>query len=165
MRGFTDCVRSRGAGGNNPEIRSAGPQIDRDQARAHIADQRGNRERRNFSRTALGQHTQLGFVSKHAADARANDDAHAVAIFLRHIQRGIFHGLPRGDIPKMRVAIVATRFLRIHVQGRIPVAHLSPDLRSEILGIKQTNPINTRAPRDQTAPESVNIMSNRSNRT
>ena len=159
MRGFTDRVRARRAGGNNPEIGPTCPEVDRDQARTHVADQRGNRERRNFARATLGQHAQLRFVREHAANTRTDDDADAVTIFLRHIQRGIFYGLARSDVTKMRVTIVAARFLGIHVRGRFPIAHLGADLRSEILGIKQTDPINAGAPRDQAAPEGVNIMS------
>jgi hypothetical protein len=130
-------VRARGAGGNETEVRTASTILDRHQTRAHVSDQRRYGKRRYFAWTAFRQNLQLGFEGEHAANTGPNHDSDPIAVLPVHINAGISESLFGRHEPKMRIAIVASRFLRIHVLRRIPVAHLGSNLAGKIRRIKE----------------------------
>ena len=78
------------------------------------------------------------------------------------MEPGIAHRLAGGAKTELRVAIVAPRILRIHVQGGVPVAHLGADLAGIVGGIELRDAVDATAAGDETGPEGIDRMAERS---
>jgi len=161
VHGLTQRVGGGGTGSHDTEVRAAGAEFDADESAADVADQRGNGERGNFARTFFEEVLQLVFVGLHATDTGTNDDADAVAVFLRHVDAAILDGMLGGDETELGVAVVATRLLRVHMFLRLPVAHFGTDLTGHGLGIEQGDPVDTALAGKDVFPERIDILAER----
>ena len=127
--------------------------MNRHHARANIANQRGDREGRNFPWSPVDQATKLLLVGKHASDTRAHNYADLIRILLIEIQSGVGDCLSGCHKAKVRVAIVPARILGIHVLIHIPVPNLGTDMTGIGFRIEQTHAINAGLTRLQAGPK------------
>lgn len=148
-------------GRDEAEIGPARAILDGDQARTHVADQRGDREGRHLARPTLHEHAQLVLKRVHAADSRPDHHAHAVGILAGHVDSRIGHRLLRRHETKVRIAVVAPRFLGIHVLRRIPIEHLGANLAGELGRIELRHPLDAATTGQQAGPERINVMTDR----
>ncbi len=155
MHGFADGVGAGGTCGHNAEIRTARANLDGKHTRADVADQRWNGERRNLAGAALHELPQLQLVGHHAADAGADEHANPVGIFLRHVEARVRKRLLGGAKSEMRVTVIATSLLGIHVLLDIPAANLRADLGGVGRWIKQGDAVDAAFAGQKAGPEGI----------
>ena len=94
----------------------------------------------------------------HSTDTGSDDDAHPVAVLLRHVYPGIRDGLFRGHEPEMRVPVVAPGLLGVHQEVDVPVAHLRADLAGEERRVEVGDAVDADLAGDEPGPERAHVM-------
>ena len=91
--GVADGVGGGGAGGCRGFVGAARAVLDGDVAGGEVDDGAGDEEGRDLAGAAVEQIDVLAFDDVEAADAGADVDADAIAIFVGDLEAGVCHGL------------------------------------------------------------------------
>ena len=110
--GFAETVVSRRACADGREIRPFVTVVDRHQARDHVDNRSGNKERRNLAHAAMRVSLLRLLDHRQSADAGSNADADAFLVPAIIVEPGISDGFHRRNESEMIEGVVATRLLR-----------------------------------------------------
>ena len=124
---LADGVSRRGTGGDGGVVGAPGAKLDGDHPRRHVADDHGDEEGAQAPRTAVAEHGVLVLEGGDAADAGAEDDAHALGLQAVHVEAGVGEGLGGRIHAVLDESVVAANLLAVEAGLGVEVLDLPRD--------------------------------------
>ena len=161
-RRLADRGRAGRARGDGREVLSLEAELDRDLAARRVDEHRGDEERRDAVRPALGEDLLLLDDRRDPADRRPDEDPDPRGV--EAVQARIVPRLLRGGDREEDVAVHPARLLGRHELAGVESAHLRGDPHRVLGGVERLDPPDAAATRDRGIPGRCGIEADRRDR-